>query len=85
MVSTPEWTSNAECAKGYDPDLWHAGYPGSVKLAKKICSSCPVKLECLNYGLETTKRERINPYKQHSGIYGGLTDMERARLAMKGN
>lgn len=36
--------------------------------AKRICSTCDVRRECLDYALETKE-----PY----GIWGGLTEIER--------
>lgn len=64
----PEWMASALCAQ-IDPDLWfpEKGHPSNA--AKALCEGCPVKLECLEYGMND----------QH-GIYGGLSARERLRL-----
>jgi hypothetical protein len=40
-----------------------------VKLAKGICSQCPVKILCLDYAVSA----------QMQGVWGGTTDFERKR------
>lgn len=44
-------------------------------LAKSICHTCPVKQECLEYGLSEDTR-----YMQPNNIYGEKTPEERAVL-----
>jgi WhiB family transcriptional regulator, redox-sensing transcriptional regulator len=39
-----------------------------IRVAKNICSECPIKFECLNYALAANE-----PY----GIWGGTTPAER--------
>ncbi|MGX9214329.1 WhiB family transcriptional regulator [Mycobacteroides abscessus] len=39
--------------------------------AKKICRSCPVRVECLTYAIVNDERD---------GIYGGLGPRERAKI-----
>lgn len=41
------------------------------RLAKSICSQCPVRHECLAYALRTSE-----PH----GIWGGLNELERREL-----
>ena len=45
-----------------------------VRFAKGICSTCPVKRECLNYALIG---------KEETGIWGGLTAKERHELRLR--
>lgn len=58
----PEWTVNAAClgavTRGWDP--WHPDddLPRSVQrrdyqLAATYCEACPVRAECLTFGVET--------------------------------
>ena len=41
------------------------------KLAKKLCSECPISLLCLEYALESNEDE---------GTWGGLSSSERLKL-----
>jgi WhiB family redox-sensing transcriptional regulator len=54
-----------------DPDLFmpERGARRDVQQAVKACATCPVRLECLEYG-------RYERY----GIWGGLSGQERRRL-----
>jgi hypothetical protein len=66
-----EWRLQAAC-RGSDPDAPFAE-PGSDVVAgfvKTYCRDCPVKRECLRFGLE------------HAGygVYGGLNAIQRGRL-----
>jgi WhiB family redox-sensing transcriptional regulator len=54
-----------------DPDKWFPEKGASVKDAKRICQSCPVRLQCLEYALENDER---------FGVWGGLSERERRRL-----
>ena len=46
----------------YDPDLWFADTPAELEVAKALCGSCPLKVECLTGALE-----RAEPW----GVWGG--------------
>lgn len=65
-----DWQEQAECLHA-DPDLFfpERGSPGDS--AKRVCVTCPVRLECLEYALANGERY---------GIWGGLTERERTRL-----
>ena len=41
-----------------------------AKIAKSICSACPHKIECAEWGIK---------FETH-GIWGGLTDMDRRHI-----
>jgi WhiB family transcriptional regulator, redox-sensing transcriptional regulator len=43
---------------------------GDIAAAKKICSECPLKLDCLEYALRT----------HEIGIWGGTTESQRELL-----
>lgn len=64
------WQERALCAQT-DPEAFFPEKGGSTREAKRICSGCEVKPECLEYALH--KDERF-------GIWGGLSERERRRL-----
>lgn len=64
------WQSDALCAQT-DPEAFFPEKGGSTRDAKKVCGSCMVKSECLEYALENDER---------FGIWGGLSERERRRL-----
>lgn len=65
-----EWQDRASCASVGD-DFWFPEQGGVVREAKRICSGCPVRDECLGYALE---------HNEAFGIWGGFTERERRRL-----
>ena len=72
-----DWQEDAACRE-YDNILFF-GEEGESELekqtreaeAKAICQTCPVKEPCLEFAMETA---------QKYGIWGGLSDKERASL-----
>jgi WhiB family transcriptional regulator, redox-sensing transcriptional regulator len=64
------WQERALCAQT-DPEAFFPEKGGSTREAKKICTGCEVKSECLEYALEHDER---------FGIWGGLSERERRRL-----
>jgi hypothetical protein len=48
---------------------------GDIRMAKQMCSDCPIKAECLKFALKHTQ----------IGIWGGLTATERRRLKKLNN
>jgi WhiB family redox-sensing transcriptional regulator len=64
------WQEQALCAQT-DPEAFFPEKGGSTRDAKKICMSCPVRGECLEYALAHDER---------FGIWGGLSERERRRL-----
>jgi WhiB family redox-sensing transcriptional regulator len=65
-----EWQERALCAQT-DPEAFFPEKGGSTREAKKICTDCEVKAECLEYALANDER---------FGIWGGLSERERRRL-----
>jgi len=65
-----QWQDNALCAQT-DPEAFFPEKGGSTREAKRICSGCEVKAECLEYALHNDER---------FGIWGGLSERERRRL-----
>ena len=68
------WEEVGACRTA-EPDLFFpisARGPSAADTAraKKICASCPVQPQCLDYAQAT---------RQRHGIWGGLTEQERAQ------
>jgi WhiB family redox-sensing transcriptional regulator len=64
------WQERALCAQT-DPEAFFPEKGGSTREAKKVCLSCDVRGECLEYALANDER---------FGIWGGLSERERRRL-----
>jgi WhiB family redox-sensing transcriptional regulator len=74
-----EWLPRAAC-RSVDPDLFFPISDTGASLeqaarAKAVCAICPVQFECLMFALRS---ERLQ------GIWGGLTERERAQAARTG-
>ncbi len=64
------WQADALCAQT-DPEAFFPEKGGSTRDAKRICTTCEVKAECLEYALQNDER---------FGIWGGLSERERRKL-----
>ena len=64
------WQERALCAQT-DPEAFFPEKGGSTREAKRVCGSCEVRVDCLEYALENDER---------FGIWGGLSERERRRL-----
>ncbi|GMA25057.1 hypothetical protein GCM10025864_28160 [Luteimicrobium album] len=64
------WQERALCAQT-DPEAFFPEKGGSTREAKKVCSGCEVRQECLEYALAHDER---------FGIWGGLSERERRKL-----
>jgi WhiB family transcriptional regulator, redox-sensing transcriptional regulator len=64
------WQDRALCAQT-DPEAFFPEKGGSTREAKRVCQSCQVRAECLEYALENDER---------FGIWGGLSERERRKL-----
>ena len=69
-ISDDQWQERALCAQT-DPEAFFPEKGGSTREAKRICSGCEVRAECLEYALAHDER---------FGIWGGLSERERRRL-----
>lgn len=65
VVALGDWIGDALCGV-IGPDKFETLTPAAVK---SFCSDCPVRLECLRFGIASDE----------PGIYGGFTTMERRR------
>lgn len=66
----PGWQEKALCAQT-DPEAFFPEKGGSTREAKRVCGSCEVRAECLEYAFENDER---------FGIWGGLSERERRRM-----
>ena len=64
------WQEQALCAQT-DPEAFFPEKGGSTREAKRVCQSCTVRTECLEYALAQDER---------FGIWGGLSERERRKL-----
>ena len=64
------WQERALCAQT-DPEAFFPEKGGSTREAKKVCTQCEVRAECLDYALAHDER---------FGIWGGLSERERRKL-----
>lgn len=63
------WRTHAACFES-DPDLW---FPesGTAREARAICSSCPVRVDCLEWALSNGEGH---------GVWGGASERVRRHL-----
>ena len=66
------WRLDALCAET-DPEAFFPEKGGSTREAKRVCSGCTVRAECLGSALANDER---------FGIWGGLSERERRRLRL---
>ncbi len=67
-----DWRQDALCAET-DPEAFFPEKGGSTREAKRVCSGCSVRAECLESALANDER---------FGIWGGLSERERRRLRL---
>jgi WhiB family redox-sensing transcriptional regulator len=65
-----DWMARGNCR--YEPPSTFFPSDGvGVEVAKRICATCPVSAECLEYALE----HRID-----HGVWGGTSERQRRRI-----
>lgn len=68
------WMQDASC-RDEDPEMFFpepgVGMLDQIATAKEVCSTCPVRMECLAYAIDN----RIE-----YGVWGGLTRNQRLDL-----
>ena len=67
------WRLDALCAET-DPEAFFPEKGGSTREAKRVCTGCDVRSECLEFALANDER---------FGIWGGLSERERRRLRLQ--
>jgi WhiB family transcriptional regulator, redox-sensing transcriptional regulator len=76
LATTPSdesWRLEALCAET-DPEAFFPEKGGSTREAKRVCTGCTVRAECLEFALRNDER---------FGIWGGLSERERRRLRLQ--
>ncbi len=63
------WAADPLCAQT-DPETFFPTKGGSTRMAKKVCGSCPVSADCLEYAL----------HHDVAGVWGGTSYNQRRRL-----
>jgi WhiB family transcriptional regulator, redox-sensing transcriptional regulator len=66
----PAWQDQALCAET-DPEAFYPELGESAEPAKRICRSCEVRAECLEYALENGEA---------FGIWAGTTERQRRKM-----
>ncbi|MFJ4654193.1 WhiB family transcriptional regulator [Nocardia sp. NPDC088792] len=69
-IDTPPWRGRAACAR-FDPETFFPRQGRSSLPAKRICVSCNVREQCLDFALT---------HSQIFGIWGGMTPRERQQF-----
>ena len=69
---TPAWKAQAACTPD-DAELFWPERGEDADTAKRICSGCPVRRDCLTYALRSNERD---------GIWGGMSGRERRKLTV---
>ena len=73
--SHDNWREGAACRLLGNQIFFPVGYEpaalAQTRQAKSICSSCPVRFECLEFALRTA---------QEDGVWGGHTEDERRAI-----
>ena len=67
---TTVWMRDGNC-RAYPPAVFFPSDGAGVEIARRICESCPVRGQCLEYALE----QRV----EH-GVWGGCSERERRRI-----
>lgn len=70
LLESLPWASEAKCLQA-EPETFFPEKGGSTREAKRICTLCEVRPECLDYALSNDER---------FGIWGGLSERERRKL-----
>lgn len=70
METPTPWMDHGNC-KDQPPSLFFPSDGVGVEVAKRICATCPVASQCLDYALDN----RID-----HGVWGGTSERQRRRL-----
>lgn len=70
MTADTAWKQQGACA-GMNPDLFFPERGDDTREAKKVCATCTVRAECLQYSLDNHER---------FGLWGGKSERERRRI-----
>jgi len=68
------WQAKALCRQVDVGDAFYPEKGGSAREAKRVCMSCEVRVECLQFALNNGERY---------GIWGSLSERERRRMHLR--
>ena len=71
--TTAQWMAQGAC-RAYPPNTFFPSDGVGVDRARKICATCPVTSECLEYALDAGEK---------FGVWGGKSERERRRIAKR--
>jgi WhiB family transcriptional regulator, redox-sensing transcriptional regulator len=69
-----EWRNSAAC-RGGSPEWWHPERGRTQWAQVKICGTCPVRAECLQFALDNNELH---------GVWGGCSAKQRLRARQRG-
>lgn len=69
-MSRHEWMRRALCATA-DPEMFYSPEPRDIAAARRLCTRCPVRADCLAAAL--ARGERF-------GVWGGTSALQRRHL-----
>ncbi|MGW4040436.1 WhiB family transcriptional regulator [Streptomyces sp. NPDC004778] len=75
-----DWRDAALCRSHPDPEMWFPKGTDAVSMAnereaKRVCAGCPALMACREWAIES---------RENSGVWGGLSEHERASLRRRG-
>lgn len=65
-----DWMASGTC-RSHPPATFFPSDGVGVEVARRICETCPVRMECLEYALE---------YRIDHGVWGGASERKRRRI-----
>jgi WhiB family redox-sensing transcriptional regulator len=76
FIPTPApWVASAACPST-DPEVFFPEKGGSTTEARKVCSGCPVRLQCLDAAM---RDEQGKSHDSRHGVRGGLSPRARVK------
>jgi len=69
-----QWMKDAACAETPDVNFYPEESGGAYYAARKVCLTCVVKTECLEYAIK---------YMENYGVWGGLGVRARAKIRQR--
>lgn len=68
-MRVPSIFNQASCT-GSKPEIFHSDHPARVAAARRVCASCPIVADCLQWAVDNFEE----------GVWGGTTKQERLGL-----
>ena len=74
MAAGDRWWLDAAC-RDFPPEWWYQDDGSTMRMAKRICGACPVRITCLDAALVAESDTGVS-----IGIWGGVDADARARM-----